>query len=145
MRYYKEHRKEYLEYLQAQDVLNDVVNEYLVVFQKTQPHSPCYSGIQFSGIHNKVEDYVIEVESRHLKQRAEDAEKTLHLKKELLDLKEEELRKSRDIYDLLYTAKWIDNKRVKDIIRDLDLKGIYYSTSQIYEIIKRIKKEIERV
>lgn len=145
MRYYKEHRKEYLEYLQAQDVLNDVVNDYLVAFQKTQPHSPCYSGIQYSGIVDKTADYVIEVESKHLKQRAEDAEKALHLKKEILDLKEADLRKSRDIYDLLYTAKWIDNKRVKDIIRDLDLKGIYYSTSQIYEIIKRIKKEIERV
>lgn len=144
MRYYKEHRKEYLEYLQAQDVLNDVVNDYLVAFQKTQPHSPCYSGIQYSGIVDKTADYVIEVESKHLKQRAEDAEKALHLKKEILDLKEADLRKSRDIYDLLYTAKWIDNKRVKDIIRDLDLKGIYYSTSQIYEIIKRIKKEIER-
>lgn len=144
MRYYKEHRKEYNEYLNAQAILNDVINDYLVAFQKTQPHSPCYSGIKQSGFVNKAEEYIIEVESHNLKRRAEDAERALHLKKELLDLKEAEVRKSRDIYDLLYVAKWIDCMKTKDIIRDLDFKGIYYSTSQIYEIIKRIRNEIER-
>ena len=144
MKYYREHRKEYIEFLQAQSILNGVIDDYLQAFQKTQPHSPCYKDIQISGGYNKVEEYIIEVERRDLKRRAEDAERALHLKKELLDLKEAELRKSRDIYDLLYAAKWIDHKKTADIIRDLDFKGIYYSTSQIYEIIKRIRSEIER-
>lgn len=144
MRYYKEHRKEYNEYIQAQAILNDVINEYLAAFQKTQPHSPCYSGVQMSGYVNRAEEYIIEVESKALKQRAEDAERALHLKKELLDLKEAELRKSSDIYDLLYIGKWIEHKKVGAIIRELDLKGICYSTSQVYEILKRIRNEIER-
>lgn len=144
MKYYREHRKEYIEFLQAQSILNGVIDDYLQAFQKTQPHSPCYKDIQISGRYNKVEEYIIEVERRDLKRRAEDAERALHLKKELLDLKEAELRKSRDIYDLLYAAKWIDHKKTKDIIRDLDFKGIYYSSTQIYEIIKRIRNEIER-
>lgn len=144
MRYYKEYRKEYNEYVQAQAVLNNVIDEYIAAFQRTQPHSPCYSGIQMSGHVNKVEEYIIEVEGKDLKRRAEDAEKVLHLKRELLDLKESELRKSHDIYDLLYAGKWIDHKKVSDIQRELDLKGICYSTSQVYEILKRIKAEVER-
>ena len=144
MRYYKEYRKEYNEYVQAQAVLNNVIDEYIAAFQRTQPHSPCYSGIQMSGHVNRVEEYIIEVESKDLKRRAADAEKVLHLKRELLDLKESELRKSHDIYDLLYAGKWIDHKKVSDIQRELDLKGICYSTSQVYEILKRIKAEVER-
>lgn len=144
MRYYREHRKEYIEFLQAQSILNGVIDDYLQAFQKTQPHSPCFKDTRPSGRYNKVEEYIIEVERRDLKRRAEDAERALHLKKELLDLKEAELRKSLDIYDLLYVAKWIDHKKTKDIIRDLDFRGIYYSNTQIYEIIKRIRNEIER-
>ena len=141
---YKEHRKEYIEYTQAQAVWNNVIDEYIAAFQRTQPHSPCYSGVQMSGHVNRVEEYIIEVESKDLKRRAEDAEKVLHLKRELLDLKESELRKSHDIYDLLYAGKWIDHKKVSEIQRELDLKGICYSTSQVYEILKRIRNEIER-
>ena len=33
-------------------------------------------------------------------------------------------------------------KHSKDIILDLDLKGFCYSSSQVYEIIKRLEKEI---
>lgn len=141
---YKEHRKEYNEYVQAQAILNNVIDEYIKAFQKTQPHSPCYSGIQMNGHVNRVEEYVIEVENRDLKRRAEDAERVLYLKRELLDLKEAELRKSHNIYDLLYLGKWVDHKKVSEIIRELDFKGICYSTTQVYEIIKRIKAEIER-
>lgn len=144
MKYYKEHRKAYIEFLNAQRIVNDVADEYLAAFQRTQPHSPSYSGVQYSGFVNKTEDYIIEVESKHLKKRAEDAERVLHLKKELLDLKEGELRKSKDVYDLIYAGKYVDHKKVSEIIRDLDFKGICYSTGHVYEILKRIGKEIER-
>lgn len=144
MRYYKEHRKEYNEYIQAQNALRGVIDEYLEAFQRTQPHSPCYTGVQYSGHINRVEEYIIEVEAKHLRQRAEDAERVLHLKKELLDLKEEELRNSKDVYDLIYAGRYIDHKKVSEIIRELDFKGICYSTGHVYEILNRIKAEIER-
>lgn len=144
MRYYREHRKEYVEYQQAQAVLNGIIEEYMQALQKTQPHSPCLSDTRPSRRINRTEEYIIEVESKNLKRRAEDAERVLHLKRELLDLKEAELRKSKDVYDCLYAGKWIDHKKVSEIIRDLDFKGIYYSTSQVYEILKRIRAEIER-
>ena len=146
MRYYREHRKTYVEYLNMQSVVNDIINDYLIAFQKTQPHSPSYSsnGVKCGCRINRTEEYIIEVESKDLKRRSEDARLLLDLKKKLLDIKEAELRKSCDIYDVLYAAKWIDHKKPKDIIRDLGLKGFDYSTSQIYEILKRIGKEIDR-
>lgn len=143
MKRYIEHRNEYNEFLEAQAVLNGVIEDYLVVFQKTQPHSPCYNGIKNYNRTNRTEEFIIEVERKGLKHRAEEAERVLKLKGELLDIKEAELRKSCDIYDLLYTAKWVDHKKTSDIIRELDFMGIYYSTSQIYEILKRIRNEIE--
>lgn len=141
---YKEYRKEHTNYLQAKEVLNEVIEEYSVAFQKTQPHSPIYSDIQMSGFLNRTEEYVIEIERKNLKHRAKVAEMVLESKKYLLDLKEAELRKSLDIYDLVYVAKWIDQKATKDIVRELDSKGIFYSKSQVYAIIKRIKSETER-
>lgn len=142
---YIEHIKEYAEYLRSKEILSEVIDEYSIAFQKTQPHSPAYSDIQMNGYVNRTEEYVIEVERKNLKHRAEFAEKLLGAKKFLLDLKESELRKSMDVYDMVYVAKWIDHKKTKDVIRDLDSKGICYSTSQIYAIIKNIKREVERV
>ena len=146
MKYYKEHRKAYIDFLNAQNVVNDVVEEYLLAFQKTQPHSPSYSdtGTPIGNRVNKTEEYIIEVEHKDLKRRAEDATILLNLKQKLLDIKEVELRKSCNVYDAVYVAKWVDHKKTKDIVRDLDFKGLGYSTSQVYEIIKRIGNEIER-
>lgn len=135
---YLTHNKRYCEYLQAQSDLKEVTDEYEVVFQRTQPKGN-YSERVSGTPKNKTEEYVIEVERRHLKRRIEDAKEIVETKKFLLDLAEEDLRKSHDIYDLIYTKRWIDHKKPKDIYRELDLMGISYSRSHIYEIIKRIK------
>jgi hypothetical protein len=93
---------------------------------------------------NKTEEYVIEVERRRLRKRKADAEAIIEAKKQLLDIAEEQLRKSRDIYDLIYTKKWVDHKRPKDIYRELDFMGMSYSRSHIYVVIKRIRQQIGR-
>ena len=139
---YKNHREAYIDFLQAKAAYDAICDEYLAAFQKTQPHSPSYLGVQFSGIVNKTEEYIIEVESKSLKSRAEIAEMKLNARKYLLDMNESELRKSFDIYDVLYVAKWIDNKSTKAIIQEVNRKGICYSASQIYSILKRLNTEI---
>lgn len=139
MRNYIEHRKQYLDCLNTQAMFNDVINEYDMAFQKTQPHSPCYSGMKPDIRINRAEEFVIEIESKNLKQRSEEARMILHLKTELLKMKEAELRKSFDIYDIVYVSRWIDNKPTKEIVRQVG-----YSSGQVYEIIKRIDKQIAR-
>lgn len=140
---YLEHNKRWCEYIQAQNDLREVLDEYEMIFQRTQPkvnYSERVSGTP----RNKTEEYVIELERRDLNRRIADATAIIQAKKDLLDMAEEELRKSRDIYDLIYLKKWVEHKRPKVIYRELDLMGISYSTSHIYEIIKRIRQTTGR-
>ena len=138
MYYYLEHNKRYCDYLQAQRDLNEVLEEYMIVFQRTQPKGN-YSERISGSPKNKTEEYVIELDRRQLNRRIADAKLIIQAKKDLLDMAEEQLRKSKDIYDLIYTKKFVDRKRPKDIYRELDLMGMNYSRSHIYEIIKRIR------
>lgn len=140
---YLEHNKRWNEYIQAQQDLQEVLDEWEVVFQRTQPKVKYGEHTSGSPV-NKVEEYVIEVERRQLRKRIEDAKEVINAKKELLDIAEEQLRKSRDIYDLIYTKKWVDHKRPKDIYRELDFMGMSYSRSHIYVVIKRIRQQIGR-
>lgn len=142
---YLMHNKRFSEYLQAQDTLNKILDEWILAFQKTQPKATTYGDkVQSSVTTNSIEDYVIEVEEKHLYRRIHDAGLIITAKKELADLAEIEVRKSKSVWDIIYAAKWIDGKRPKDIYRELDLMGMNYSTSQIYEIIRRIKAQINR-
>lgn len=143
MAHYLEHNRRYCDYVQAQNDLKEVLDEFEVVFQRTQPKGN-YNERVSSTPKNKTEEYVIEVERRQLNRRIADAKLIMRAKKDLLDLSEEQLRKSNDIYDLIYTKRWVDHKRPKDIYRELDLMGMSYSRSHIYEIIKRIRLKTGR-
>jgi hypothetical protein len=140
---YLEHRKRYIEYQQAVDDLNQVLDEWILAFQRTQPSISYGDKVQGNAT-NKIEEYVIEVENKRLRERKEVAEQIIDGKLKLLKLAEEELRKSKNIYDMIYTMRWVDGLRPKDIYRKLDMTGFSYSESQIYEIRKRIKAQIER-
>ena len=129
--------------MQAQNDLQEVLDEYTIVFQKTQPKGN-YSERISSTPKNKTEEYVIELDRRQLNRRIADAKLIIQAKKDLLDMAEEQLRKGKDIYDLIYTKKFVDRKRPKDIYRELDLMGMNYSRSHIYEIIKRIRQTTGR-
>ena len=140
---YLEHNKQWNEFIQAQNDLQAIIDEWVVAFQKTQPKVNYGEHTSGSPV-NKVEEYVIEVERRQLKRRMDEAKEVLQAKQDLLDAVEKQLRKSRNIYDLIYTKKWVDHKRPKDIYRELDLMGMNYSRSHIYEVINRIKAQIQR-
>lgn len=137
------HNARYSEYQQAVADLNRVLDEWILAFQKTQPKATTYGDkVQSSVTTNNIEEYVIEVEEKHLYQRIKDAEVIIAGKKELADLAEEEVRKSKSIWDIVYTARFIDGLKTKDVIRQVDTKGLDYSDRQIYEIIRRIKAQI---
>ena len=135
---YLEHRRRYIEYKQAQDDLNEILNEWIVAFQRTMPKISYGDKVQ-GNPSNKTEEYVIEIENKRLRERSKVAEEIMHQKGILLDIAEKDLRKSKNIYDLIYTMKYVDELRPKDIYRKLDLMVMKYSRSHIYEIIKRIR------
>ena len=140
---YLEHRKRYVEYKQACNDLQTILDEWTLAFQRTLPKISYGDKVQGNPV-NKIEEYIIEVEEKGLQQRKEKAEQIIDGRVKLLNLAEQDLRKSKNIYDLIYTLKWVDGLRPKDVYRKLDLMGMNYSTSQIYEITKRIRAQIER-
>ena len=140
---YLEHRKKYIEYCEAQNALNAVLDEWIIAFQRTQPKITYGDKVQGNPV-NRTEEYVIEVESKQFYARCKQAEQIIEGKAKLLELAEKDLRKSKNIYDLIYTFRWVDGFKPKEIYRKLDLMGMNYSTSQIYEITCRIKTQIER-
>lgn len=149
MRLYLEHRKQYLSYLDAQHRLEQIINEYEVILAKVQPKSSLSEHerefsketiLPPSGKKvNKTEEYAIAMEQRKIRERLSDAKLILQERFTLLDLKEQEIRKSRDIYNRIYTLKWIDGLKAETIIEETG-----YSRSQVYNILKHISKQIER-
>ena len=140
---YLDHRKRDVEYQQACDDLAEILDEWTLAFQRTVPKISYGDKVQGNPV-NKIEEYIIEVEEKGLRQRKEVAEQIIDGRKKLLAEAEGILRKSGNIYDLIYTMRWVDGLRPKDVYRRLDLMGKNYSESQIYEITKRIRAQIER-
>lgn len=149
MRLYLEHRSYYISYLEAQKKLEDIINEYETILAKVQPKSSLAEHerefsketiLPPSGKKvNKAEEYAIAMEQRKIKERLSDAKLILQERFNLLDLKEQEIRKSRDIYNRIYTLKWIDGMKADAIIEETG-----YSRSQVYNILKHLNKQIER-
>lgn len=140
---YLEHRKRYVEYKQAQEDLNAILDDWILAFQRTVPKISYGDKVQGNPV-NKIEEYVIEVEQKGLRERQKAAEQILQGKRLLLDMAEADLRKSKNVYDIIYTMKYVDGCKPKEIYKRLDLMGMNYSASQIYEIGRRIKAQIER-
>ena len=149
MRLYLEHRRAYLLYVQAQEAYERIINEYEVIAQRIEPRSPLAEHErEFSkeailppagGKINKAEEYVIALQQARIKERLSAAKVVMQERFDLLSIKEQELRKSRDIYNLVYRLKWVDGLKADAIVQETG-----YSRSQIYNIIGHITKQIER-
>lgn len=149
MRLYLEHRKAYVLYLQALKAYENIINEYDLLFQRIQPKSALAeherefsnetilppSGARVS----KAEEYVIAAEQARISERLQAAKTILRERAEILEYKDKELRRSRDIYNQIYTLKWVDGLKADAIIQCTG-----YSRSQIYNIIGHITKQLER-
>lgn len=148
MRLYLIHRKYYLNYLQAQKKVEAILNEQERLLERVQPKStlaeherefmpsnPRAGGQRI----NKAEEYAIDMERLRIKTRLEEAKSILKDRIMLLEQKEKELRKSKDIYNMIYTAKWVDGMKPEAIIY-----ATGYSRSQVYSILRHLERQIER-
>ena len=103
MHHYLEHNKRYCDWQLAQADLQDAINEKDTVQARVEPKISY--GERVSGSpKNKTEEYVIEMERRRIRERLADLEAIVEARKYLLDTAEKELRKSKDIYDLIPTV-----------------------------------------
>ena len=139
MRLYLIHRKFYLAYIDAQDKVKKIVDEREDLLARVQPKSSLSEHVDGGTRINKAEEYIIATEQKRIKERLTEAKEILKEREELLKQKEKELRQSRDIYNVIYTGKWVDGKKTEQIVIDTG-----YSRSQVYNIMGHISKQIER-
>lgn len=139
----------YIEYLDIQhkyilsmQEVDKILNEKEILFQRTQPKSPVMDEERVSGgsPENKIESYIIEIERKKIDERLRKAWDLMRSRKELYQLAYEELKKSRDKYDMVFMLKWIEGKNAREISRIL-----HYSESHIYRMINKIKKRTKMI
>jgi len=126
-------------YLEIQIQYNEILTEKENLFTKTQPNAIRYDKVQVQGgtYGNGFDEYLIAKEKEQIDERLAEARQLLEDREKLLELKEKELRASKDKLDLIYCMRYVDNKRPYAIARSLN-----YSESQIYRILDKIQKEI---
>lgn len=125
-------------YLKTQRMCEKILEEQERLFTKTQPNAIRYDKDKVQGGFpvNNLDQYMIEKEKKQIDGRLKEAKQLLKDRKDLLILKEQELRESKDTIDIVYVFKYIENVNPEHIALYLN-----YSKSQIYRIIEKIEQK----
>jgi DNA gyrase/topoisomerase IV subunit A len=119
-------------YLDAQKQFDDVLSEKEQLFAQTQPKAIITDQEKVSGhsISNPFDKYLIEKERKQIDQRIAEIQSILECREQLLRIKEQELRRSAQLYDKVYRMHFIERMNGYQIA-----KRLYYSKTQIYKIL----------
>lgn len=130
---YEEYKRQYLE---TQRIFNSILMEQEELFTRTQPNAVRYDKdrVQTSPSNSQFDDYISQKESRRIDERLKEAKTLLEDREYILHKKEDELRQSMDIHDVIYLYKFVDGMSVNKIAKKLN-----YSISQIYRYIQIIE------
>lgn len=123
----------------AQQDLDDIINEKEELFAKTQPQSTDFDKEPTKGgvPSDKFYEYVKEKQDKRIEERLAEAKSILNDRKELLLSKEEELRRSKNEYDIIYKYYFIEYLSIRQIER-----RIPSSKSEIDRKLQKIKENI---
>ena len=132
----------YDEYRRLYDDLMEQYNELLMererLFQTTQPKAIDPSREKVNGGSGKgLEEYIVKVEA--VDEQIAQVKFNIAERRNLMRLKEDELRRSGNIYDVIYVYRFIDHRRAKWIAGKL-----HYSRSQIYRVIDSMEKKMRQ-
>lgn len=132
---YKTYEEYKNRYYMTQQNYNDLLTEKERLFVRTQPNAIRYDklNVKSSPNSNVLEDYVIEKEKKQLDRRIAEMKVLLDDRRNLMLLKEAELRKSKDMYNRIYTMRYLEDMSVERIA-----KKVNYSVSQVYRILTKI-------
>ena len=128
-------------YFESQNKYDEILREKEYLFSKTQPKAARTDKIIIAGTKSNVfDEYLIVKEKKRIDQRLEEIKAIVEDRAKLLKLKEVELRHSKNIWDRIYTLRYLDNLHVKEIAMVLN-----YSKIQIYRKISVIKSHISQI
>ena len=127
-------------YAETQQRYNDILSEKEELFNRTQPKSMRYDQDRVNGgmPENSFEEYVIAKEKKRIEERLNEVKGLLADRKQLLDLKEAELRASKVMIDKVYRMRFLDRMRVNRIASNLG-----YAESHIYRFLKQIEISVK--
>lgn len=133
---YNEYEQLRIKYYEAQNKCDEILSEKEALFQLTQPKAITLDKEKVcgGGGNNIFDTYLIKKEEKKIDQRLEEANNILKNRKQLLEIKEQELRKSKNWTDVIFVYYFIEKMPVKHIE-----KRIPYSARQIFRIIKQIR------
>lgn len=138
----------YLEYEQlkqrfadTQQMMHEILLEKEELFLKTQPKSVKYDSERVAGgdYTNAFDEYVIAKEKRQIDERLQEARQMVEDRKELLRLKEQELRQSRNVTDKIYRMRFLDRIKVHRIA-----SMIGYSEASVYRVLHTISETLRK-
>ena len=127
-------------YAAAQRAYNDLIDEKAVLFQRTQPGAIEYDKEHVSGgtVLNPFDEYVVIKDRLRLDERIAEMKSILEDRKTIKDMKESELRSSKDWHDRIYAYWYLDKMSLTKIER-----FVPYSRVQIWRILKIIRNNLE--
>lgn len=114
--------------------LKELLDKKEEVFTRTLPNAIRYdlTKVMHSvNANSALDDYVMDIEA--IEQKIRQARVIVYERKEMLDLKEEELRASKDTNDRIYVMRYLDNRKVTEIARKLN-----YVQETIYKRLNKI-------
>lgn len=107
------------------------------VFTRTLPNAIRYDitkVLHSVNTNSALDDYVMDIEA--IEQKIRQARVIVYERKEMLDLKEEELRASKDTNDRIFVMRYLDHRKVTEIARKLN-----YVQETIYKRLNKIDKD----
>lgn len=136
---YEEYELYKNKYYEAQKKYNEILSEKEELFARTQPKSTSYDKEFVNGgkPSNNFDNYLVKKEKKQIDQRLEEARSILEDRKKLLELKEEELRLSKNWLDIIYIYYYIEKLSARKIE-----KRIPFSKTEICRKLKIIRENI---
>lgn len=127
-------------YLNAQKQYDAILSEQEALFARTQPTGVNYDKERVTGGNpsNPFDEYITAKERKRIDERLQEIKGILDGCKELLDLKERELRLSKEWDDIIYTYYFLDRLTITQIEIRLP-----YSRVQIWRRLNRIKENLK--
>lgn len=132
---YIEHNEYRNKLSEAQKKYDEILAEKEKLFAMTQPKAMMYDKDKISGGRNtdSFTAYLIAKEKKRLDERLEEIKSIVNDRAHLLNLKEQELRASKNWYDKIYVDYHLEQWSVAEIARKIP-----YCQSRIFEMLNEI-------
>ena len=137
---YLEYEEVKRKYHKAQKHMDEILTEQEQLFVRTLPKAITYDKdhVQCSPYGEVLEDYMIAKEEKHIDDRLRKMRRVILDRQKLLDDKERELRRSREIIDMVYTFRFLDGMGINRISRLVNC-----SRASVYRALREIKKNLK--